>query len=234
MTDVYRNTKTLTFDEYVRDVMKSIGVSEDGIAKLWKSPGDDRTSDSLHKTLAHAGEDFYREQLLPGHHLDVLWQRVLGLIDSSLEWDKLPKGTALDGTDKVKTFSLLQWAREALSKAVTEAFFGSQLLELEPQLLEYFTTFDNESWKLTYKYPRNMSKSMYDAKDKILTAIVAYFRLSKDQRLGGAWLIQKMEAETRRAEISVEDLAAMITSLLWVYVQSRPSFVLALDLARSG
>lgn len=65
MTDIYRNTKTLAFDEYVQDVMKSIGVSDDGMAKLWKTPGEDGASERLQKSLAHAGGDFYRDQFLP-------------------------------------------------------------------------------------------------------------------------------------------------------------------------
>lgn len=87
-------------------------------------------------------------------------------------------------------FSLLEWTRDVLLKAVTEAFFGGRLLELEPQLLQYFAAFDDESWKITYKYPRNVSRDMYRAKDKILEAIEAYLRLPSYQRPDAAWLIR--------------------------------------------
>lgn len=216
VTDIYKISKTLTFDEYVQDVMQSIGVSDDGIARLWKTPDNSKGPNRLHKALAHAGEDYYREQLLPGNHLDALWERVVGLISSSIEWDKLPNKSTTLSLDSTRTFSLLQWTRDVLLNAVTKAFFGDRLLELEPRLLEYFTAFDDESWKLTYKYPRSVSKSMYDAKDKMVAGIEAYLRLPKDERLEGAWLIQKMEVETKKAGIEVHDLAAMITSLVWV------------------
>jgi hypothetical protein len=216
VTDIYRNSKTLTFDEYVQDVMRSIGVSADGITKLWSVPADSKEPDSLHKALAHAGGDFYREQLLPGDHLDVLWERVISRISSFIQWGKLPKDTTLGNADDSAQTSLLHWTRQVLLKAVTEAFFGPQLLEIEPQLLQYFAAFDDESWKLTYKYPRYASKNMYEANDKILAAIEAYLRLPKAQRLEGAWLIQKLESEAGKIGISVHDLAAMITSLSWV------------------
>ena len=216
VTDIYKNTKTLTFDEYVRDVMKSIGVSEDGISRLWKTPDNNMDHNRLHKALAHAGEDYYREQLLPGSHLDDLWERVLSLISSSIQWDKLPDASSNNTSDNMRTLSLLDWTRDVLLKAVTAGFFGDRLLELEPRLLEHFAAFDDESWKLTYKYPRSVSKNMYDAKDKMVAGVEAYFRLPKDQRSEAAWLIRKMEIETSNAGIDVHDLAAMITSLVWV------------------
>ena len=46
--------------------MKSIGVSDDGITKLWSTPDKSDNPGGLHKALAHAAEDYYREQLLPG------------------------------------------------------------------------------------------------------------------------------------------------------------------------
>lgn len=112
--------------------------------------------------------------------------------------------------------SLLDWTRDVLLKAVTEAIFGDQLMKLDPQLLDYFTAFDDESWKLSYKYPRQVSKKMYQAKDNMVAAIEKYLRLAKDQRPEQAWLVGKLEAETKDAGIDTHDLAAMITSLLWV------------------
>lgn len=118
--------------------------------------------------------------------------------------------------EDMHAFSLLEWTRDVLLKAVTEAFVGGRLLELEPQLLQYFAAFDDESRKLTYKYPRNASRDMYRAKDKIVEAIEAYLRLPSYQRPDAAWLIQKFEFETSKAGIGVHDLATMLTSLLWV------------------
>lgn len=83
MTDIHRNSKTLTFDQYGKDVMQSIGVSGGGIASLWKTPDKDEGPDCLHKALAHAGDDYYRKQWLPGNHLDVLWSESLALLAHS-------------------------------------------------------------------------------------------------------------------------------------------------------
>ena len=214
MTEIYKNTKTLTFDEYVRDVMKSIGISDDGIEKLWKPPtgiGKDR----LHKALAHAGEDYYREQLLPGPQLDILWEQVLSDIASSIHWDNLP-GSRFNRAETSRSLSLLEWTSDVLLRSVVKGFFGDRLLQMDPQLLQNFAAFDKESWKLTYKLPRGVAKDMYDAKDKMVRSVKAYLQLPQDQRSEATWLIKKLEVEAGKANIDVQDLAAMITSLAWV------------------
>ncbi|KAL8965513.1 MAG: hypothetical protein Q9183_003814 [Haloplaca sp. 2 TL-2023] len=220
VTDVYKNTRTLTFDEYAQDVMKSIGVSDDGITKLWSTPEKSDNRGGLHKALAHAGEDYYREQFLPGNRIDVLWPRVLGLIDSAMQWDQLPQTPGAISTDGVKTVSLLEWKSKVLLESVITAFFGPQLLQIDPQLLLHFAAYDEESWKLTYKYPRMMSKNMYHAKDQLVAAVETWLNLPRDKRPDGAWFIQKLETESSKLEMGIKDLAAMITSLAWVILSN--------------
>ncbi|KAL8671947.1 MAG: hypothetical protein Q9168_003573 [Polycauliona sp. 1 TL-2023] len=185
-------------------------------SQLWHTPDKSDNPRGLHKALAHAGEDYYREQLLPGDRLDVLWQRALGLIDSAIHWDQLPQAPGTSVKNGNKMVGLLEWNRMVLLESVITAFFGSQLLEIDPQLLQHFSAFDEESWKLTYKYPPAFSKRMYHAKDQLVAAVHTYLQLPKDQRPDGAWLIQKLELETGKLGISTKDLAAMITSLVWV------------------
>lgn len=216
VTQVYRNTKTLTFYEYVQDVTRSLGVSERGIEKLWQSTTDQKTSRHAKKCLAEAGEDHYREQFLQGQHLDSLWQRIIHLLDAHVTWGRLVEDRT---THVASDISLLGWTQDVLLEVVVEAFFGDQLLRLEPQLLKHFLAFDDQSWKLTYKYPRRASKTMYQAKDNMVVAIEKYLVLPRSQRSEQAWLISKLESETKNADIDTHDLAAMITALLWVYVK---------------
>lgn len=222
VTQVYRNTKSLTFYEYVQDVMRSLSVSEGGIEKLWQSSTARNASEHAKKCLAEAGEDFYREQFLPGQQLDVLWHRVISLLNVHVTWERLVKGRT---TRVLPDISLLGWTQDVLLQVVIEAFFGKQLLRIEPQMIKFFVAFDDQSWKLTYKYPRRASRDMHKAKDSMVAAIEQYLRLPKDQRSDQAWLISKLEFETKDAGIDTHDLAAMITSLLWVYVKG--SYILA-------
>ena len=219
--EIYRNDKTLTFFEYVQDVMRSIGVSEGGIQKSWSlrpalSPGK-----SERKSLAVIGADFYREQLLPGQRLDALWPRVLASIDESIKWDNvvdshMTQSRAPSGEKETINISLMEWTREVLLKAVIEGLFGGKMLQLEPRLPEYFIRFDEDSWKLIYKFPKFFARDMYSAKENMIGSVEAYLNLPKEIRSGQAWLINRYEEETAELEIDKHDLAAMIMSLLWV------------------
>lgn len=156
---IYRNTTTLGFDEFVRDTMLSLGASHDGVRKMYESPryGDDHTpgkenANRLHKILAHAGEDYYRQQLLPGDPLERLWANIEHRIFLSLcfEGFRFPEQCTVSVGEDTKTLSLLPWCREILIRSVTGAVFGDRLLQLEPRLVDIFTDFDDNSWQLTY------------------------------------------------------------------------------------
>ena len=66
------------------------------------------------------------------------------------------------------------------------------------------------------KYPRSVSKNIHDWKGNLVAGVEANLGLIKDQRPEGARLIQKLETDTRKVGIDVDDLAAMIFSLVWV------------------
>ena len=76
MNNIYSNTASLTFDDYVKDMMLSLGVSESGVDALWRSSRpsegaiDGKETSYSNKPLIHLAEDFYRLQLYPGQHFE--------------------------------------------------------------------------------------------------------------------------------------------------------------------
>lgn len=209
------------FDNFVRDIMLSMGTSEDGVRKMWDSPNDaedgktkDKTSGRLHKALAHAGEDYYRQQLQPGELLDELWPRIQDLIDKSMQWNDISGG--FSKIDHTKEVSILKWCREVLLTSVTTAIFGEKLLQIEPKLLDFFVTFDDDSWKLTYKLPRSMAKDMYVARDNIRATLMKYFAAPQKERAGATWLVHTLEKEMRNIELEEGDIASLFAMPLWV------------------
>ena len=100
--------------------------------------------------------------------------------------------------------------------SATRAFFGDRLLELEPELLQSFFDFDDNSWKLTYKLPGFLSKEVTAAKQKGIDALTRYFQLAKEERPGEAWLVRTLEAEMRHVGIQEPDIAAFIMIFYWV------------------
>jgi len=224
---VYRNTSELTFDTFIRQTLRSLGASSSAVDK-WIPPrqtlgGIDNTtigSVQLSSDFTHVGEKLCQRQLLPGRELDTLQEVFMSGIQRSLIWEKITPKITLRSYPGLKTISLLSWCREVLLKSATRAFFGDELLEIEPNLFRSFFVFDASSWKLNYGYPRFLSKEMYAARDVIIDSLEAYFKLPKPNRRGMSYLISRFEVEMKRLEIVERDIAAMVMPVYWVYVLS--------------
>ena len=207
---IYKNVTTLTFDEFVRDMMVSLGTSPDGMTKAWRKP------DGQRKVLVHIAEDVYRKQFLPGDRLVDLWISIQQNISASLQWSSIPNQALLAETENTKTLSLWLWCRHALIQSVTTAIFGEHLFKLEPRLTEIFAAFDDNSWKLTYKLPAYAARDMHEAKDQIKSTLKRYLQLPSDQRPRAAWVIGELEGAMRSFCLSDHDISVLFTMPLWV------------------
>lgn len=216
---VYKNIVSLTFDDYIRDMMYQFGGSEDAVQKMWQDPSKGTrllSPNPLHKNLARLGEDFYRQQLHPGTNLENLQSQFMPKIHKSLSYENISENIILSSTTGEKTVSLLGWVREVLLDSATRAFFGDRLLEIEPNMFQSFFDFDDNSWKLTYHLPRVFAKEMYGAKQQATEALVKYFQTPKDKRPGAAWLVQTLETEMRNLGIQETDIACFLMMIYWV------------------
>lgn len=218
---IYKSTATLTYDVFIRETLMSLGTSLKAV-DLWiplphtSQNAANGTTKLLHKDFVHVGERLCQQQLLPGEKLEVLQHTFLISIQASLAWHKIPENSILSSTPDKKTVSLLSWCSEVLLSSATRIFFGPRLLEIEPGLLEAFSVFDANSWKLHYGYPRFLSRDLYAAKDKIHVALITYFKLRKEERPGASWLVHNFEAEMKRKGIEEKDIAAIFIAVYWV------------------
>ena len=199
--------------------MLSFGCSRASIDKLWLIPGHDSAvplnPNPMQKPLVWLCEGFYRQQLYPGQQLDTLQMQFMKNIDRSVSWNYLSAEYVLSSSAKFKRVSLLRWCRHAIVNATTDTFFGDRLLEIEPNLVEKFHEFDENSWKLLYKLPNSLCGDMRAAKKVAVDAITQYFNLPKEKRKGEAWLVRNLEDEMRNAGIDGDDLAKFVTMLYW-------------------
>ena len=206
VTTVYNNKKGLTFDEYIRDMLRSLGSSADGVEKMWT------VQDHLHKNLAHAGEDFYRTQLLPGPRFEDFWPQTLTHLEQALN------SPVLLGQRGAQEQSLTDLCRKVLLGPVATAFFGSALLKHDPSIIEKFLAFDDTAWKINYKIPLPFSRDAHTTKDNLIASFHSYLKLPKEQRSDASWLVQKLESEMRQAGIMERDMATFAISVMWTYV----------------
>ena len=222
-TEAYKNTTSLSFDGFVRDLMLSCGGSPSGVDKMYQPPAKDGKGhvmiapNPMHKCLANLTVDFHKQQLLPGDELDKLGYQFLRIINEHLQWEKMTsqRGYVVEVNREGVDVSLFKWCGDILVDAGTRAYFGERLLQIDPNLLQSFFEYDEKAWMLLFQYPHFLSKDMYAAKQRIIDALSTYFRLPKEQRKGEAWFIQALETEQRALGMSDQDVAALLMIVYW-------------------
>lgn len=238
---IYKDTENLTFNPFMKEMLRRVGVSSAACEK-WipdssaagASGHRDGPKPSIHE-ITHVGQKLCRQQLLPGKEFDVLSNTLIKDIEQSLQWHNISSAVTVSSTNGTKRVSLLGWCREVLILSATRSFFSDRLLQIDPHLIDSFYTFDADSWKAFFNYPRFLSREMDAGKDRILNALSRYFLLPKDERKGESWLIPNLEAEMIKAGINdVAEMAAIVMPLYWVYVILPPLRRLTLPFLRKG
>ena len=95
-----------------------------------------------------------------------------------------------------------------------EWFFGGKVLELEPNLPKKFLDFDDDNWKLRYKWP-NATK-MHAVKSKLTKTLQRYLALPEEERPGAAHIVETMEATQRALGTYEEDIAKILCMVVFV------------------
>jgi hypothetical protein len=203
VTAMYNNKKTLTFDEYVKDVLVSMGCSPDGIDKMWKVQAH------LHKSLTHAGEDFYRLQFMPGQNFNLLWPEVFKRIDQRLDYERILSGK------QEQNHSLWGLCHSVLLGPTLASIFGDAVLETDPSIIDVMVLFDDLSWKINYKIPLPFSKDTHEAKNKMINFFQVYGRLPTDNKTDASWFAKSLENEMKKAGLSERDIAVFNVSVSW-------------------
>lgn len=210
MSLVYKSTESLAFDDFIRDLHVGFGMSAYGRHTMW--------DDSAGKCLVHQANDLHRAQLHPGEHLDDLTQKFLGQIERRLRPDMVfpGKGSGNRGASKQARLSLYDLCSDVLVPAASVALFGEALLRTSSTFVEDFHAFDEDSWMLTYQYPRLLARKMHQAKERNTDALTRYFLLPLEDRPGACYYVKSFEALQREAAMNTRDLAITIHLFYWV------------------
>lgn len=184
---VYRETVKLDPDAIVKDVLADFGVSLTNVNKLFDRRGTPRHAmDHCH--------DLFKTQLHPGDHLEALQDIFLANIDALLNWDRIadPMVLASHGTTS-RRVSLWKWCGNVLVDSATRAFSGNAIYRVAPNIVDDFFLFDDEAWKLPYRYPKFAARTMYDAKARCEAAFADFLALPKQERADASWIVGALE-----------------------------------------
>lgn len=215
VTAVYRNTEQLAFEGYVLDMMLTFKASHSAMEKM-RQPFP-QSSKPLYRgrTLVNILERLIRQQL-EGPQLEKLQKTMLENVDNAMTWQTIPPKAILPSSSTDRKVSLMQWTREILIAGATSAFFGDTLLEIQPRLVQSFYTFDNKSWKLTWKIPPPWSDDMNAERIVCQNALETYFEMPEEKRTGQCWLVETLEGEMKLAGMESKDIAAYLMMIYWV------------------
>ena len=88
---VYKYPETLTLEGFIKDMYVSLGMSNEGIAKMFGAPAskDIPGRQPTDQKQAHLGVGVQREQLHPGGHLDDLIATYVKHIRRQMKWENV-------------------------------------------------------------------------------------------------------------------------------------------------
>ncbi|KAL4943638.1 hypothetical protein BDV06DRAFT_221090 [Aspergillus oleicola] len=223
VAEAYRNTTTLSFNEFVQAIMRGCGCSESCVQAMYNDlPKEKEGFPNPHgKPLGTLARQMHINQLYPGDNLDFLEKQFLDWIEPRMTMDRLrerPYATSYAGSPDSKdevVLPLLQWCSDFFARAGQRAYFGPELEKLDDGLPQTFIAFDELSWQILYQYPDFLAGKMKSSRDAIQRVLKQYFQIPQERRYGDAWFTKAMEDEMRALGISEDDIAMMLVTIYW-------------------
>ncbi|KAL7788825.1 cytochrome P450 [Trichoderma afarasin] len=219
VASAYRNTETLSFNEFVQALMRAWGNTESCIQAMYTPLPKDKGgfANPQGKPLATLARQIHIQQLFPGEGLDFLENSFLEWFDVHMNIGKLHTVCpyALKSTDVDIVLPLMEWCSDFFTRAGQRAYFGDELDQIDATLAKEFVIYDELSWQVLYQYPDFLTREMKRSKDIIQRALKKYIQLPQSQRSGEAWFTKVMENEMRALDISEDDIATMFMAIYW-------------------
>lgn len=220
VTSTYKiDNGSLSYDIFAIEVMRMLGVSEEGIGKAFQTHDTtkDRSNNVQYKHLVRLCKEYQLEQLSPGDRLSQLVGPIIELLElrMNINWIDSRRWYVSVNDRDCRIVSLYQWLSDVFIGLGTTAYFGKSLEEVDPDLTRTFMSFESLSWQAMYQYPSFLCGKMLKAKLKLQNAIAVYFKLPKDKRNDASWFIGQIEREIDRLEIASTDKAIFFFQLFW-------------------
>ena len=222
VSDAYRNIRTLSFNVFVQEMLKTAGNTPFCVKEMYKPlPADKKGFPNPHrKPLATLARDMHLQQLYPGEYLDALGRDFDKWFDPHLHVDNMLRTChfAQQSADGTVVLPLMVWCSDVFTRAGQQAYFGPLLEEIDPDMTWKFLEFDELSYQIQFQYPKWLSKKMTKAKDALVKDLMIYFDTPQEQRHGDAWFVKAMENEMRALNLSAYDMSVMMVTIYWGYV----------------
>ncbi|KAI8623583.1 putative cytochrome p450 [Xylariaceae sp. FL1651] len=217
---VYRNTESLSFDEFVQALMRFNGNDEWTIKNVHQPlPATTKAGFANPEGLGmiNLTQRMHMHQLHPGEKMAVFQLQIRDWLNRKLTLDVLASTdstyTGQSSVDSVE-LPLYQWTSDWFVRLGQHLYFGDVLERVDPQYTDNFVVFDEVIWKMLYQYPSLLCRDMMVPRDRMIASMRAYFQLHPDERRGqAAWLINTLEDEFRGIGVDDNNLAILFFHL---------------------
>lgn len=215
--EFYRNTETLSFEDFVQSLMRFNGNDEDTIKVVYTSLPVNKAGfpNPQGESLGVLAQRMHAHQHHPGENLIALQKQVQVWVDGHLNLTDLgayPSAVS-EGPTSIEV-PLYRWCSELFIQLGQDVYFGETLSQIDPELPAAFMAFDEQLWQMLYQYPSFLSAGMTTPRDRVIAFLNKYLQVPQSQRRGStAWLIRAMEDEMRAIGVDSDNLAVVIFHL---------------------
>ncbi|KAI1116626.1 cytochrome P450 [Nemania sp. NC0429] len=241
ITAVFSNTTSLTFDGNLKQLLANFGVTRQAFEKAWHNPqpGDwcyipNNKLNPAQLNLIHFVEESYRKQLLPGEHMDRLSEAFINPLLDTLNMDALDFYLGPTHEDvgiqsglfnepvggPLRLTSLYSLCRVFIVEAATRSLFGQHLHDIEPDIVDLMTEFNENAWMVAFGYPKILSSAVSGVKQKVMTALAKFILLPEEKRTQEAWVVKTILAAMELVDIDIESRAAMLLMSFWAAISN--------------
>lgn len=220
--ELYRNSSTITWDNLIKEMFASVGLSLTSIDNMFSESREETGSLNSKVPTRSPSEmtsEFHRQQLTSAANADKIDKRIIPSLEKNLSWNNLKQHQACIRTSGESiTLSLWEWCNEVIIKGATTAYYGPKIFEINPNLLQAMMTWEATNWKLFYKLPGFMARDMTSAKNEFIETLYKYFDTPREERTDVLYFVKAMEDELRAAGLSNREAAGIHMLHLWASV----------------
>lgn len=215
--EVYKNSDSLSFEEFVQKLMRTNGNDEQTIKTLYSPLPSGKTGypNPEGLSLGVLAQRMHVHQLHPGDNMVVLQGKMRDWINRELNFESLSKCTYSPSKSSTHIqLPLYKWTSDYFVRLGQYVYFGDVLDRVNPEYPNAYMGFDEVIWKMLYQYPSFLCRDMTVPREKMLESLRAYFQLPPSERRDqAAWLINTMEDEMKALGVDDENLAIIVFHL---------------------
>lgn len=203
-------------------LLNSFGLSKAARKVSWRKPNPDDPNDAhmrvinpQRKCLVHLIEDIYKMQLLPGDRLNTMLDTVMCRLDKWMNWSHLYGPFVTRSTIGERELSVKALCSFLITDSTTRAMFGDLIFQIEPDLIEQMSIFNENSWAVVFNVPSFFMSRLNKARNRLSQAICRYLDTPPSQRTHQAWSVGAIIEAVDIFAMDRDSQVAMLLMIWW-------------------